>query len=112
MTLDIQARGFELSPSLESYIHKKALSALRHSKSRVRKIVVRLFNEDATYNKKARTCRIQISLNGLPDLVANHRSTNIYKASNQAMRSISFTIKNKLKKRRKILRRSTFNLAN
>ena len=98
MYVEIQARGFELSENLENHIHKKVTHALQDANNRIRKVVVRLFNEEARHNHKSRSCRILVSVKGMPDIITNYRDNNIYKASNAAIRSSSFTIKNRLKK--------------
>lgn len=105
MYVEIQARGFELSENLESHIHRKITAALQSANTKVRKVIVRLFNEEASHHRQNRSCRIHISVKGLPDIIANHRASNIYKASNAAIKSSSFTVKNKLKriKRKRLL---------
>ncbi|MDW3094891.1 MAG: HPF/RaiA family ribosome-associated protein [Gammaproteobacteria bacterium] len=102
MHVEIQARGFELSENLENHIHKKVTHALQYANTKVRKVIVRLFNEDARHNQKTRTCRILVSVKGMPDIITNYRANNIYKASNAAIKASSFTIKNRLNKIRKL----------
>jgi len=102
MYVEIQARGFELSENLENHIHTKIVSALRGANSKVRKVIVRLFNEDARHNRTMRSCRVHVMVKGMPDIVTNYSSSNIYKASNAAIKTSSFTVKNKLTKLRKL----------
>ena len=104
MHVEIQARGFELSSNLENHIHTKLVNALQSAHSKVRKVIVRLFNEDARHNRRVRSCRIHLLVKGMPDIIINHSASNIYKASNVAIKSSSFTVKNKLRKLRNIKR--------
>ncbi len=101
MYVDIKARGLNLSSSLENHIRKKVSNAYHSANRRIGKVVVRLFNEDVNYKRKARSCRIQISIKGQPDIIANHRSSNIYKAVNVAVKTSSNKVRDKLDKIRK-----------
>ena len=101
MYVEIQARGFELSENLESHIHGKITTALQSANTKVRKVIVRLFNEEARNHRQNRSCRIHISVKGMPDIIANHRASNIYKATNAAIKASSFTVKNKLNRIRR-----------
>ncbi len=107
MYIEIQARGFELSKHLEEHIYKKLTNTMHSANNKVRKVIVRLFNEDARHNRKIRNCRIHVSVKGIPDIVTNQRSSNIYAASNAAIKSSSLTVKNKLKKIRNLKRSLT-----
>ena len=107
MYIEIQARGFELSKHLEEHIYTKLTNTMRSANNKVRKIIVRLFNEDARHNRRIRNCRIHISVKGLPDIVTNHRSSNIYAASNAAIKTSSLTVRTKLKKLKNLKRSLT-----
>ncbi len=102
MYVEIQARGFELSENLENHIHKKVTHALNYANTKIQKVIVRLFNEDARHNHKSRSCRILVSVKGMPDIITNYRDNNIYRASNAAIKSSIITIKNRLNKIRKL----------
>lgn len=102
MYVEIQASGFVLSDHLKNHIHEKLLNALQSANTKVRKVIVRLFNDDARHNRKMRSCRVHVMVKGMPDIVTSYSSRNIYKASNAAIKTSSFTVKNKFNKRRKL----------
>lgn len=100
MHVDIQAKGFELSETLHKHIVKQLQSSFRISKKKVRKIIIRLFNDTSSRQRYIKRCRVQAVVNGLPQVITEYRSKNFYVASDTAIQRAQRAVSKRLRKQR------------
>jgi len=83
--INIQSRGFAISPSARKSIQEKIKHTFRHQEGKVRKVVVRLFSSIGSGGQTLKSCRIQTIANGVPQLVTERQSENLMEAANVSM---------------------------
>ena len=104
MQVEIKANGFELSDSLHKHVKHRLLSSFRFSKNKVRKIIIRLFNDTTSRQQYIKRCRVQAVVNGLPQVITEYRGKNIYIATDIAIQRAQRSVRKRLRKQRNFRR--------
>ena len=98
MNIDIQARGLPLTRSLTSYVQRKFSSTLASNQPYIVRTQVRLSDINGPRGGVDKLCQFNISLAGVPDVVIQETSTNIYAAISNAIKRASRNIGRRLGK--------------
>ena len=101
MQIDIQAKGLKLTNGLRKHIEQRLYSMLSFAKQDISKAVVRLFDENRRRGDKDKYCRIQIKARGLPLIITENRSSNIYVALESALNRTKRNLSRRMKKLQK-----------
>ncbi len=101
MQIDIQSRGFEISQAARTSIHKKIKHTFRNQNRKVRKVVVRLFSSVGSRGQTLKSCRVQTTANGLPQMITERKSENLMEATNTSIQLANKSIIKQLNKMRK-----------
>ncbi len=102
MHIDIQATGFHVSTEMKRSITKRVNHSFRYNKRKVRKVIVRLFKTVGHKGKSIKSCRIQAITIGMPQLITEKRSDNMFEAVNSAISMSSRSVSKYLHKLRKL----------
>ena len=115
MQVEIQANGFVLSKTLHRHIEQRLLSSFQFTERKVRKIIIRLFNETTSRKQHTKSCRVQADVNGLPQVITEYRGKNFYVAADTAIQRANRSVSKRLRKlrnfRRNLVRPSIGRLA-
>lgn len=98
MQIEIQAKGCVLSNNLKHSIRKRINRAFRFHKQKVRKVIVRLFTTVGSKGQTIKSCRVQTVANGIPQLITEKRSDNLFDAINSSITVSSRTVAKYLRK--------------
>ena len=80
MNIDIQARGFHLTPPILGMVQKRIVSVLRARHEGIKRIVVRLGDINGPRGGEDKSCRIQISMPGNKDIFVEDVESDLYTA--------------------------------
>lgn len=93
MQIEIQARGFSLTEGLRTQTERRVRFALGSSSSRVRRVVVRLADENGPRGGLDKRCTIRASVPGAPAVIVEQREADLYvaidRAADRAGRAVS-----------------------
>ncbi len=98
MQFNIQARGFRLTEGLRTLAERRLRFALGSTSSRVRRIVMRLADENGPRGGADKRCTIQANLAGAPPVVIEQQETDLYVAIDRAAGRAGRTVARQLKK--------------
>ncbi len=99
MHIDIQSRGFALTPALRSHVDRKLRLALGATRPEVLRISVRLGDDNGPRGGSDMHCRVRVSLAGAPDIVIEDRETDLYVAVDRAADRAGRTLVRRLTRR-------------
>ena len=115
MQVEIQANGFKLSSTLHKHIEQRLVSSFQFTERKVRKIVIRLFNETRSRKQYTKSCRVLADINGLPHVVTEYHGKNFYIAADTAIQRANRSVSKRLRKlrnyRRNLIQAPIGNLA-
>ena len=80
MHIDIQARGFHLTPSILGMVQQRIISMLRARHEGIKRIVVRLGDINGPRGGEDKSCRIRISMPGNRDIFVEEVKSDLYSA--------------------------------
>ena len=84
MQINIQARGFELTDALRSHTLLRLRFALGWAGHHLRKVSVRLSDENGPRGGEDKRCRIRVGVAGPQDVVIEDTETDLYVAIDRA----------------------------
>lgn len=105
MQVDIQVQGLKLTHRTQRHIEHRLNSMLNFVKQDITKAVVRLLDENGRSGVKDKYCRIQIKARGLPLIITENRSSNIFVALESALHRTKRIISRRMKKLEKLQHR-------
>jgi len=100
MQIDIQALNFALTQGLRSQIERRLAFALSTRDEQIRRIRVRLTDINGPKGGEDMCCHIQVTLNGLPDVVVKDVEADLYTAIDRAADRAGRTVSRQLDRRR------------
>jgi len=106
MQIDIQARGFTLTEGLREYVERRLSFVFASTRRSVRRISVRLSDENGPRRGDDKRCRMQVSLAAAPSVVIEDTETSLYVAIDRAADRIGRTVTRRIERLRKNRRSS------
>ncbi len=100
MQINIRSRGFALTHALRDYAERRLQFALARVADRVRRVTVRLSDVNGPRGGIDKRCRIQVTLNGLADVVIEDTEADLYVAIDRAADRIGRTVVRRLARQR------------
>ena len=93
MQIDIKARGFWLTEGLRTQAERRVRFALGATSGRVRRVVMRLADENGPRGGLDKRCTIRASLPGAPPVIIEQHEADLYvaidRAADRAARAVS-----------------------
>ncbi|HAO32984.1 MAG TPA: HPF/RaiA family ribosome-associated protein [Candidatus Competibacter sp.] len=107
MDINIQARGFSLTKALRDHAERRLRFALGWADDRLRRISVRLSDENGPRGGEDKRCRIRIAFAGAPSVVIEDTETDVYvaidRAADRAGRSVARRLERQRNQHRRLL---------
>lgn len=100
MRVEIHVSKFTLTDSLRNYIEKRVGFAFSKVQNQLRKVSVRLSDINGPRGGADKSCRIQIPLTGMQDLVIENVERDLYLAIDRAIERASHSCKKRLSRLR------------
>ena len=85
MKIDIQARNFQLTDALCSYIKRRLSFMLSARDEHIQRVLVRLSEVNDPRGGIGKCCHIQVALNNLPDIIIKDAEADLYAAIDRAV---------------------------
>lgn len=86
MNIDIQSKGFQLTPSLRSFLGRRLAGHLAHETGRIGRILVRMSDVNGPRGGDDKRCLIELRLKRGGSIVIDDIRTDMYEAIDQAVR--------------------------
>ena len=106
MHIDIQTQSFALTQALRSYAERRLRFALTRADNHVRRIVVRLSDINGPRGGEDKRCQLQVSLEGMPDVVVEDTEADLYFAIDRAAGRAGRSVMRKLDRKQTLHRHS------
>ena len=100
MHIHIQARGFALTDSLREHIERRLRFAIGWADDRLRRVSVRLSDENGPRGGEDKRCRIQIAFPGAPSVVIEDTEADLYVAIDRAADRAGRSVARRLERQR------------
>jgi putative sigma-54 modulation protein len=84
MHIDIQARGFRLTEALREHAARRLRFALGGAGGRVRRVAVRVADENGPRGGVDKRCTLRVSLPGQPPVIVEQLDPDLYAAIDRA----------------------------
>jgi ribosome-associated translation inhibitor RaiA len=81
MQIELQARGFDLTPSLRDHIARRLAQTLEHIRDDIKKVVVRISDDNGPRHGIDKRCMVRVALRGRKDVVVQDISGDMYRRS-------------------------------
>jgi len=92
MQIDIKAQGFSLSDALRAHAERRVRFALGASSGRVRKVVIRLGDENGPRGGIDKRCSIRAIVPGVPPVIVEQCEADLYVAIDRAAARVARTL--------------------
>ncbi len=99
MQIELQARGFDLTPGLRDYITRRLTQTLAHIRDDVRKVVVRISDDNGPRHGIDKRCLVRVALHGRKDVVVQDINGDMYTAISHAFVRAAHSVKRLLQSR-------------
>ena len=96
MKLDIQARDFSLTDSIQTYVKERINYLFSTRYDQIQRITVRLGDVNGPRGGEDKRCRVKITLPRLNEIVIEDVQANLYVAISRAMERASHTVNRRL----------------
>ena len=96
MKLDIQARDFSLTDSIQTYVKERINYLFSARYDQIQRITVRLGDVNGPRGGVDKRCRVKITLPRLNEIVIEDLQTDLYVAISRAMERASRTVNRRL----------------
>ena len=96
MKLDIQARDFSLTDSIQTYVKERINYLFSARYDQIQRITVRLGDVNGPRGGVDKRCRVKITLPRLNEIVIEDLQTDLYVAISRAMERASHTVNRRL----------------
>ena len=100
MKIEIHVRGFELTEALRSHVERRVVFAAGFAHTWVRRVAVRLVDENGPRGGRDKRCGIVVSLDGLPEVVIDDIQCDLYSAVDSACDRLGHTLSRRLERSR------------
>jgi ribosomal subunit interface protein len=99
MQIELQARGFDLTPSLRDHIARRLAQTLEHIRDDIKKVVVRISDDNGPRHGIDKRCMVRVALRGRKDVVVQDISGDMYMAIGHAFVRAAHSAKRLLRHR-------------
>ena len=99
MHTELQARGFDLTPSLRDYMTRRLAQTLAHIRDDIKKVVVRISDDNGPRHGVDKRCMVRVALRGRKDVVVQDVNGDMYTAIGHAFVRAAYTAKQLLRQR-------------
>ena len=100
MSIHIQARGFALTPPLESHVIRRVDRDLACQRENIQRLEVGLSDINGPRGGADKCCHVRIALPRQRDVVVKDTHEDMYEAINRALRRAGNAVKRRLARRR------------
>lgn len=100
MQIEIQARGFALTPGLVSHIEHRLLRSLANIRDEIRKVAIRVSDDNGPRHGIDKRCIVRIALSGHREVIVKDVHGDMYTAITHAALRAAHTVKKVLQQRR------------
>jgi len=100
MHIHIQARGFDLTGGLREHVERRLQFALGWADAQLRRVSVRLSDENGPRGGEDKRCRIQIAFPGAASVVVDDTEADLYVAIDRAADRIGRSVARRLARQR------------
>lgn len=100
MRIDIKTHKFPLTSALRSHAQRRLHYALSSIEDHIQRVVMRLSDINGPRGGVDKRCRLQLVLEGLPDLVVEDTQADLYMAIDRASDRAGRTLLRKLERRK------------
>jgi ribosomal subunit interface protein len=110
MQIDIKSRDFPLTDALRSHAVKRMRFALTCCDDAILRVVMRLSDTNGPRGGSDKRCKLQLMLEGMPDVVIEDTETDMYVAIDRATGRAGRTLVRRLDRQKSLLKQgiSTF----
>lgn len=98
MQIEIQARDFQMTEALSSYIERRIQFVLGNRFDQIQRIGVRLKDINGPRGGADKRCQVHLSVPGLHDILIEDTETDCYVAINRAIDRAGRTLNRRLKR--------------
>ncbi len=99
MRVNIQSRGFELTPALRTHAERRLAFALSRFEQRLQAVSVRLADENGPRGGVDKRCVLRVRMMGLPEAVITECAEDLYAAIDRAADRAGRTVARRLRRR-------------
>ena len=100
MQIEIQAHGFPLTASLYGHIEQRLLRSLSHIRDDIRKVAVRISDDNGSRHGNDKRCLIRVAVRGHEDVVVNDIRGDMYTAITHAAVRAAHSVRKLIRQRR------------
>lgn len=100
MRIDIQARSFTLTDGLREHTARRLQFALGWAGHYIRKVSVRLSDENGPRGGEDKRCRIRVDFSGAQEVVVEDTETDLYVAIDRAVDRAGRAVTRRLERQR------------
>ena len=100
MHVDIQARGFRLTPGLHEYTQRRLWFAFVSIHPKVGRIAIRLTDDNGPRGGQDKRCQVRVSVRGARGVVIEDREPDLYVAISRAIDRAGRTVARRLARSR------------
>jgi ribosomal subunit interface protein len=100
MRILIKTSDFSLTDALRDHAERRLRFALTFCDDRIRQVTVRLSDINGPRGGIDKCCRLQVIMDGLPEVVIEDIEANMYVAIDRAANRAGRTVRRRLKRRR------------
>ncbi len=105
MQFDIQARHFILTDALREHAEKRLNFALSCCSEHIKRVVMRLSDINGPRGGEDKLCKLQVVLNGLPDVIVEDIQLDLYVAIDRAVDRAGRTVIRKIERQQDLFKR-------
>jgi putative sigma-54 modulation protein len=105
MNVQMVAKEFSLSTSLQEHIARRLRFAFAHTQHKVGRIIVRLRDLNGPRGGRDKACQISVELPGQPEVVIREVQENMYNAIDNAVRRAAYRAMRIVERKSRISRR-------
>ncbi len=105
MQFDIQARHLVLTNALREHIEKRLNFALSSCSDHIQRVVMRLSDINGPRGGEDKLCKLQVVLNGLPDVIVEDIQLDLYVAIDRAVDRAGRTTIRKIERQQNLHKR-------
>ena len=100
MTVDVQSVNFGSSQALFAHAERRIQSSLERFSRRIRRVSIRLWDENGPKGGRDMRCRVHVSLGPYGEVFIEQHDADMYAAIDRAADRVKRTVRRTLNKRR------------
>lgn len=103
MIIDIQSRGFSISPALRDQIRRRLMFALHHGSERITRVTVRLGDVNGPRGGADKRCQITVAAGRMSPIVVEDIQADLETAINRTVDRVKHTLMRRLNQEQQAL---------